>query len=123
MPIISLSVYGLWVYAQHDWRRFMTLGLVTSRPQSNTYTTNKAAVHMYLWAFLLFYAVTSMHVQVIIRFFTSLPPLYWFVAHLWIKGFGAAAGTDRTVANVVLLYFVLYGLVGIVLFAGFLPPA
>jgi phosphatidylinositol glycan class V len=62
-----------------------------------------------------------MHIQVIIRFFTSLPPLYWFVGNLWIKGF--IEGKNTFWANVVLAYFVLYGLVGIVLFSSFLPPA
>lgn len=76
---------------------------------------------MYLWLFLLVFVTTNMHIQVIIRFFTSLPPLYWFVGHLWIKGFNE--GKNTLWANVVLGYFVLYGLIGIVLFSSFLPPA
>lgn len=75
---------------------------------------------MYLWAFLLVYVVTNMHIQVIIRFFTSLPPLYWYVGDLWIKGLNES---KFGLANIVLTYFVLYGLIGIVLFSSFLPPA
>lgn len=70
---------------------------------------------------MLFYVLTSMHVQVIIRFFTSLPPFYWFVGHVWINGFEKKVN-ERT-ANVILGYFVLYGLTGVILFANFLPPA
>ena len=36
--------------------------------------------HVYLWAFMLLYCVTSMHIQVISRFFSSMPCVYWFVA-------------------------------------------
>lgn len=88
------------------------------------YTSQAAAPFVYLWAFLLVYSTTCMHVQVILRFFTSVPGLYWFTALLWIRGYGEhATPRQRWIANLVLSYYILYGLVGIVLFAAFLPPA
>ncbi|RCH78949.1 hypothetical protein CU098_000201, partial [Rhizopus stolonifer] len=90
-------------------------------PEYDSFTSSKLSVFMYLWLFLLFFATTSMHVQVIIRFFTSLPPFYWYVGHVWIEGFGS--NKRPFMAQLILGYFVLYGLVGIVLFSSFLPPA
>lgn len=125
-PIIVLSIFGLKTYIQTDAYQFFSLGLISKRKptsslEEQSYVSSKLATHMYLWAFLLLYVVTNMHIQVIIRFFTSLPPLYWYVGDLWIKGFIEKKNT--VLANVVLTYFVLYGLIGIVLFSNFLPPA
>lgn len=119
MPIILLTTKGLWHYAQ-SVDGFYTLGLGQNTPAD----TKKLLPFLYLWGFLLAYATTCMHVQVIIRFFTSLPPLYWITAQIWMDGFKKSASKQRQwLAQSVLSYYVLYGLVGIVLFAAFLPPA
>lgn len=119
MPIILLTVKGLWHYAQST-PGFFTLGL----GQNISVDTKKLLPFLYLWGFLLAYATTCMHVQVIIRFFTSLPPLYWITAQIWMDGFTKSASKQQQwLAQGVLSYYVLYGLVGIVLFAAFLPPA
>ncbi|KAI8642024.1 GPI mannosyltransferase 2 [Parasitella parasitica] len=122
-PIIAISVFGLKAYIQNDSIAFWTLGV--RRDKQNTkkdnYYSPRLAVFMYLWAFLLLFATTTMHIQVIIRFFTSVPPFYWFVGNLWIKGL--CEGKNRLIANIVLGYFAIYGLIGIVLFSSFLPPA
>ncbi|KAI9491859.1 GPI mannosyltransferase 2 [Zychaea mexicana] len=128
LPIISLTVAGMWRYAQYDWLWFRSLGFRSSKDTAKEptmgYTSRRAAPFVYLWGFLLLYATTCMHVQVIIRFFTSLPPLYWFTAQLWMDGFAKSSKLmQRRIANAVLSYYVLYGLVGIILFAAFLPPA
>ncbi|KAG1077884.1 hypothetical protein G6F42_024555 [Rhizopus arrhizus] len=121
-PIIALSVFGLKAYIQQDPVGFWTLGIRKSKQDGNDdYCSPNLAVFMYLWAFLLLFATTNMHIQVIIRFFTSVPPLYWYVGNLWIKGFCESKST--WMANVVLGYFAIYGLIGIVLFSSFLPPA
>lgn len=121
-PIITLSIFGLKAYIQNDSIRFWTLGVKRNNHNGNDdYYSSKLSVFMYLWAFLLFYATTNMHIQVIIRFFTSVPPFYWYVGNLWIKGF--CEGKNTLMANVVLGYFAIYGLIGIVLFSSFLPPA
>ncbi|KAI8341545.1 GPI mannosyltransferase 2 [Blakeslea trispora] len=123
-PIIAISVLGLKAYIEHDPVRFLTLGAVQQKKETekDTFFSSSVLAHMYLWLFLLLFVTTSMHVQVIIRFFTSLPPLYWYIGHVWIKGFGPEKSSVRT-ANMILGYFVLYGLAGIVLYAAFLPPA
>ncbi|KAI8077838.1 GPI mannosyltransferase 2 [Halteromyces radiatus] len=124
-PIIGLSIAGLWQFIAKDWTRWITLGVINDASVDDTsYTSNQASVYMYLWTFLLFYATTCMHVQVILRFFTSLPPLYWYIGQLWYQGFQAnRSSRDHWIAHSILSYFVLYGLVGIILFSAFLPPA
>ncbi|CEI92548.1 hypothetical protein RMCBS344292_06803 [Rhizopus microsporus] len=119
-PITLISIYGLLSYIRFDWKRFVFLKTQENKDDDSFYS-NRLLVYMYLWIFMLFYVLTSMHVQVIIRFFTSLPPFYWFVGHVWINGFEKKVN-ERT-ANVILGYFVLYGLTGVILFANFLPPA
>lgn len=122
-PIIALSIAGLKAFIQSDKLRFWTIGIKQKEPMAkSTFHSSSLLAYMYLWLVLLLFVTTSMHVQVIIRFFTSLPPLYWYVGHLWINGFGQAQ-KNVILANIVLVYFVLYGLVGIVLFSSFLPPA
>ncbi|OBZ89106.1 GPI mannosyltransferase 2 [Choanephora cucurbitarum] len=123
-PIIMISILGLKAYIQHDYIRFLTLGALQQKTKlgKDTFFSSSLLAHMYLWLFLLLFVTTSMHVQVIIRFFTSLPPLYWYIGHIWIKGFGPENSSTR-IANMILGYFVFYGLSGIVLYSAFLPPA
>ncbi|KAI8886074.1 glycosyltransferase family 76 protein [Backusella circina FSU 941] len=118
-PMILLSVAGIYTYSQPHSRAFWTLQL--SNSDQTSYWSGRLAVFIYLWLFMLGYVMTSMHIQVIIRFFTSLPPLYWYVAHVWLKG--DIKSKSSWTATVLLSYFVLYGFIGIVLFASFLPPA
>ncbi|CAO3612083.1 unnamed protein product [Cunninghamella blakesleeana] len=122
MPIILLSGFGLWTFASNDWHYWLTLGL--SKPKQNnessSFVNQHATVYMYLWAFLLFYATTCMHVQVIIRFFTSLPPLYWYIGYLLNQGFqSVSTPQQKLISNGILYYFIIYGLVGTILFCPF----
>jgi phosphatidylinositol glycan class V len=122
-PIIGLSIMGLKKFIQFDKLRFWTIGIRQKEPMvEDSFYNSRISVYMYLWLFLLLFVTTTMHIQVIIRFFTSLPPLYWYVGHLWIEGFGQPS-KNSVLANIVLGYFVFYGLVSIVLFSSFLPPA
>lgn len=121
-PIIALSIFGLKDYIQNDSIGFWTLDVKRNKHNDNgDYYSFRLSVFMYLWAILLLFATTNMHIQVIIRFFTSVPPFYWYVGNLWIKGF--CEGKNTLMANIVLGYFAIYGLIGIVLFSSFLPPA
>lgn len=114
---------GLKKFIQFDKLRFWTIGIRQKEPMvEDSFYNSRISVYMYLWLFLLLFVTTTMHIQVIIRFFTSLPPLYWYVGHLWIEGFGQPS-KNSVLANIVLGYFVFYGLVSIVLFSSFLPPA
>ncbi|ORX69897.1 mannosyltransferase, partial [Linderina pennispora] len=125
LPMAGLSAAGLWAYSRHDVSRILTLGWRSSQERKRSVRTHSLHMayfgddllpHMYLWALLLCVATTTMHVQVITRFFSSVPPVFWFAAHLVSSG-------NRLVQRAVLTYFIGYGLVGVVLFSNFLPPA
>jgi phosphatidylinositol glycan class V len=60
-----------------------------------------------------------MHIQIITRAFSCLPPVYWFAAHQFEKNKVIGSGWEKSVST----FFVMYGLVGIILFANFFPPA
>ncbi|KAL2917981.1 ER membrane glycoprotein subunit of the GPI transamidase complex-like protein [Polyrhizophydium stewartii] len=116
-PIVAISVAGIAHFARQNPAAVLTLGLESS---------SSAAVlvrlpFVVLWATMLVLCVTSMNVQVIIRFFTSVPAMFWFLG----EAVAAHARGRRLSVPVraALLYFVLYPLAGAVLFSRFLPPA
>ncbi|KAJ2054947.1 ER membrane glycoprotein subunit of the GPI transamidase complex-like protein [Coemansia sp. S146] len=122
-PMVALSLGGLCTYAAYDPLRIATLGWRQRRVVSGFVVPLEAAFfghellpHVYLWALLLFVAMTTMHVQVVTRFFSSVPVMFWFAAH-------AVAGGSWWQQRTVIGYFVAYGLAGVVLFSSFFPPA
>lgn len=83
--------------------------------QASGYFSASAFPFHVLWLVLTVYTVFFMHVQVVTRLFTSMPGVYWFAAYC----------LDRSERSrwMVLGYFVGYGLVTLVLFSNFYPPA
>ncbi|GBB99100.1 hypothetical protein RclHR1_03410013 [Rhizophagus clarus] len=126
-PMIILSSYGIYEYSKIDFKRIFTLGLQQEQQQieiKTPYYTHKLLPFIYLWAVLLLYSITSIHIQVITRFFSSQPTVYWFVAHLFMRSISKEANKlDKILGYGVMVYFVLYGGSGIILFANFFPPA
>ncbi|CAG8652908.1 1869_t:CDS:2, partial [Paraglomus brasilianum] len=77
-PMIVLSLCGIYTYSNFDRQRFLCLGfrrtkllvedknqptVVEGKTASSPYFNSNILPFIYLWAILLFYAVTSMHVQ------------------------------------------------------------
>eukprot|EP00842_Homolaphlyctis_polyrhiza_P001532 jgi/Hompol1/237/HPOL_000386-RA len=137
-PIIAVSAIGITEYIRVDPVSFASLGLLSSPKaasrRTSGYLTLRALPFVYLWAVMLVMCVTSMNVQVIIRFFTSVPALFWFVASQCSSSRTkqqAAATTVTTVAATEMTtvgwlfvhYTTIYPLVGAALFGSFLPPA
>jgi len=138
-PIILISYYGIWSYVSHDKSRYLTMGMKSDIATSSTekteiapdesstttgFLSDRTLPHVYLWTILVIIVVTSMHVQIITRFFSCLPVLYWFIAHVWLTAFKpSATNSERIIAKSILYYQVLYGLAGVILFASFFPPA
>lgn len=56
---------------------------------------------IYLWATLLLYVITSMHIQVITRFFSSQPTVYWFACHLFINSLTQDKKVDHEDENLI----------------------
>ncbi|KAF9352138.1 hypothetical protein BGX26_009994 [Mortierella sp. AD094] len=121
-PMITLCASGIVYYTLYDLPRVMSLGRSATPvpPNGSTppFMSSKAFPYIVLWTALLFSAVTTMHIQIITRAFSCLPPVYWFAAHQF-EGEVLGAGWTKSVST----FFVMYGLVGIVLFANFFPPA
>ncbi|KAF8938067.1 hypothetical protein BGZ58_001645 [Dissophora ornata] len=121
-PMITLSVSGIYYYAVYDLPRMMTLGRSSTTAPGNRSTPPFLSLasfpHIVLWTALLWSAITTMHIQIITRAFSCLPTVYWFAAHQFEKD-ALGAGWTRTVST----FFVMYGLIGIILFANFFPPA
>ncbi|KAK3821382.1 MAG: GPI mannosyltransferase 2 [Benniella sp.] len=118
-PMITLSASGIFFYVIHDQKRILSLGRssATDKPVS-PFLSLATLPYVVLWGVFLLSAVTTMHIQVITRAFSCLPPVYWFAAHQFQEG---ALGSGRTWP--VSTFFVMYGLIGVVLFANFFPPA
>ncbi|KAJ2800144.1 ER membrane glycoprotein subunit of the GPI transamidase complex-like protein [Coemansia guatemalensis] len=122
-PMIVLSAAGVATYAAHDLVRISTLGWkrrsrsrAALPAESTAFFGDGMLAHVYLWGLLLAVATAAMHVQVITRFFSGVPAVFWFAAH-------AVADGGRWQRRAVAGYFAAYGLAGVVLFSNFFPPA
>ncbi|KAG0055911.1 hypothetical protein BGZ83_007034 [Gryganskiella cystojenkinii] len=123
-PMIILSASGIYYYVKYDLRRALSLGRQTS-PQSLSrnvapFLSQRMFPYVALWSVLLLTNITTMHIQIITRAFSCLPPVYWFAAHQF-DGRPSTLGSGWTWT--VTTFFVMYGLVGVILFANFFPPA
>ncbi|KAI8848723.1 GPI mannosyltransferase 2 [Chytridium lagenaria] len=73
--------------------------------------------YILLWIILTFHLSFFAHIQIITRVMcSSMPCMYWYAAHLVLHN-------PKNIGKIVCGYFIGYGLVGIVLFSKFLPPA
>ncbi|KAF9544109.1 hypothetical protein EC957_012404 [Mortierella hygrophila] len=122
-PMIILSTSGIMYYVLFDTHRAITLGRSSTPATSDKailpFMSLEAFPHIVLWGVLLLSNITTMHIQIITRAFSCLPPVYWFAAHQFEGEEALGAGWTKTVTT----FFVMYGLVGIILFANFFPPA
>ncbi|KAG0379397.1 hypothetical protein BGX24_000562 [Mortierella sp. AD032] len=122
-PMIILSASGIFFYVMFDPHRAFSLGRSPTSELINKHTppfmSPATFPYIVLWAALLLSNITTMHIQIITRAFSCLPPVYWFAAHQFEGGEALGSGWTKTVTT----FFVMYGLIGIVLFANFFPPA
>jgi phosphatidylinositol glycan class V len=123
-PIIGTSLVGIYSYMRHKPQRLLTLALSTGKYQTNSfYQCDRAFAFVCYWTFLTLTCLFTMHIQVSTRFMASCPPIYWFLTQLIQR---PERKTIQTVeASIVIrllgLYFVLYFLIGPVLFGNFYP--
>ena len=71
--------------------------------------------YVVLWAALGVHSLLFVHVQIVTRLFTSLPPLHWAIAEAYARA--------PTLARSWTIFAVTYAAVTAVLFANFYPPA
>ncbi|KAI9227415.1 MAG: GPI mannosyltransferase 2 [Piptocephalis tieghemiana] len=136
-PFLLLTGAGVWVYLRAQTKGTLTLGALSNPgnrsgkgPRGASESNNAHAIYtsstslypyVILWAAQTIYALITMHIQVILRFLTSQPALYLFASSCVLRHL---QGPHRHLGGwAILHYFPLYNVVGIVLFANFLPPA
>ena len=117
-PMVLFSIFGIGSYICSNPSRFFSLGLIpdTRRHTSHSaYYSNGNMPFIVLWIFMLATCTLVMHIQVITRFFSALPPLYWYASHLILS--------RHSLTRAILGFSLAYGYIGTVLFACFYPPA
>ena len=72
-------------------------------------------IHVLHWLFLSFIAIFMMHIQVMTRFFASLPIFYWFCSQFFLTS------NQRRTQFFILSYFGSFTLLGTILFTNFYP--
>ncbi|KAL0488206.1 GPI mannosyltransferase [Acrasis kona] len=113
-PMFILSYTGSISYLIGVLRKYNVLQLLTlTKTTATAIQDTKLFVFVCYWLFLTLYCTFFMHVQVATRFLSHCPTLYWFVAGLLEKG-GLKSG-------LVQFYFVLYTMLGSLLFSNFYP--
>ena len=136
-PMLIFSLLCVYIYAEADPRRFVTLGLVdlwrhaqgVSSSSSSCKTLQPGTVGSYVlrsdayalldaywmpfmlhWLFYVVYAVLFMAPEVTTRFVAVLPVVYW-----WGAGMGDVG------EGVIWAWFLAYNVAGLVLFPNFYP--
>ncbi|KAM0750807.1 hypothetical protein T439DRAFT_348085 [Meredithblackwellia eburnea MCA 4105] len=77
------------------------------------------APYIHLHTFLTLLLLTSSHVQIVLRVCTSNPVLYWYAATL----FSSEKEGNKKWGRRWVMYCVVWGMVSVVLWSSFLPPA
>lgn len=127
-PMFLLISKAILKYAKFEILRFISIGFKTQVKKifiGEEYYSYELLPFVYLNLVMLIIVTLFMHVQVIfifkfkviVRFFASSPLVYWFLA------FEISSHKEETFAKWYIKYSVVYGSIGIVLFANFLPPA
>nr|CCA18790.1 GPI mannosyltransferase putative [Albugo laibachii Nc14] len=107
-PVVSLSVLALY--------RFFRKQLIFTT--SWTCEMNVYCIH---WAFLLINGLLVVHVQVITRLLCACPPFYWIPAIILFQPKKSESVIQNAFFKIVVGYFVLYTLLGSILFSSFYP--
>jgi GPI mannosyltransferase 2 len=105
LPMLSLSFYGIYNKVKQDPSGFLFL-----RSKSPT------APFYYLWLFLLIFSLIFVHIQVVNRIFSFLPPVFWTISELYSK-------SSQRRKNLILATLGLYFMPISFQIACFYPPA
>ncbi|KAJ8048887.1 GPI mannosyltransferase 2 [Holothuria leucospilota] len=146
-PVIVLSVQAISVYMKQNWEFVKWLGFLPQRKTWDKYAKNQgffneeSFVYLAHLGFLLLFGVFVMHIEVITRFlFSSCPIILMFAAHVVTSGPKSGLlkaqlpesimGVIRVIfewfqtgpwAKFVIIYFIVYFILGIILHCNFLP--
>lgn len=113
-PMLALSVHSLASYFSDWWSRRKGLKKASSRRFGDA-----VAPYYVHWLFLLVNALLVVHIQVTTRLLAACPPLFWHPAALGFAGQDMQRTTRY--GTVVVGYFLLFSVLGAVLFPTFYP--
>ncbi|KAJ1339981.1 hypothetical protein BSLG_005416 [Batrachochytrium salamandrivorans] len=82
-PYLLVSVMGISEFIYRYRLEVLSLGFITSQESERAQLIRTQLPFMYLWMAMLAICALFMHVQVILRFFTSMPMLFWVLAQ-WL---------------------------------------
>ncbi|GAM27104.1 hypothetical protein SAMD00019534_102790 [Acytostelium subglobosum LB1] len=143
-PMVVLSVCAVVSYVRHYARnpydmnpavasRIHRLKIKVGGQASPYHTPNLLPFVTYL-AIITIFSVTFMHVQVITRFFTHSPLIFWFAAKPFVdidslsssssqQQHRVGTGSNRLFSSQTMItgYFMLYNILGCILFPNFYP--
>lgn len=124
-PMLTLSAHSLFQFF-----RASISPLVKRTSQRSAVNTSLETPYYVHWLFLLVNALLVVHIQVTTRLLCACPPLFWAPAASILtkeydeKTSGEDGGSSRTLTvkgNLVVGYFLLYNVLGAVLFPSFYP--
>eukprot|EP01080_Neovahlkampfia_damariscottae_P001240 gene1240-11329_t len=117
-PILILSFYGIYLYTSKNSKLVFSLGLrnfeETKTKKGKGFFNEEIVVFIFYWLFLTIYILLNAHVQIITRFFASMPPLFWFCSFLYLK-------KKYFWKKFILGFFIFYSFLGCILFSNFYP--
>jgi len=100
------------------------LGLIDHTVQNKAMIKSPSRIFVYLVhaTFLLMSGMTSFHVQILTRMIcSSSPVIYWTFGDVILQYFNSRTSYSKTIAKLLLVYFLLYNVLGLVLHCNFYP--
>ena len=120
LPMFALSFLGIYSYIRLNAANLKAIML--NRNMLRKYQGDKS-VHILpifiMWAFMTMYCLLMMHVQVINRFMSSMPCVFWGLSYIYY----AYRESKHASPYLFLSHLVSFATVLTVLFATFYPPA
>lgn len=102
-PMLFLAVFGFYMF----FKSFKSVRILIDDQKSP---------YFLMWFILSLICFTSFHVQIITRFISFVPPLYWSFSRIYNS-------SSNLLRLVLIFYLLVFSMTGSVLFSLFYPPA
>ncbi|KYQ90121.1 phosphatidylinositol glycan [Tieghemostelium lacteum] len=133
-PMVIIAVSGIFSYIRYFIQnpnqmiyssfKLRSKNMNISEQVESFYSPHLIPFILYL-LFLTVFSVAFMHVQVITRFFIHSPIIFWFSAKHFLtngtKDNTPKKSTNTIIQQIILFYFILYNVLGCIMFCNFYP--